>query len=424
MSKLRWLYLIDGALLLICGFLLSGWSNSTLGIHLLDMREPGQYGTHLPEWRAISFAGEFGAALIAFGFATLAIFHTRDQRVYRASIPYFLGAHFFLSLIVWAKQLAFGASPWGLWVLAIALYPLAGFLYASFAVLSSNWFPASRISDDERRIRDDIGQQERNRLAQDLHDSVKQQVYAVQAHLATAQVRWDTDNSTALEAVEHARSTAHDAMSEMTALLDRLRRDPVEDVGLIEALRRQCEALRFQSGAEVNSTFGTVPGPDRFPPAGLNTVFRIAQEALANIARHARARHVDLRVETDSERNAFVMTITDDGNGFAPGATSPGMGLTNIRDRAAEIGGWAEIASSAGQGCTVELSVPLLDPRRQRLALHNGGLLVSLIILIPTLLLTGAWVEARAYLIPLAALAGVLAVFHAVAAGSLKWRAQ
>jgi signal transduction histidine kinase len=424
MSKLRWLYLTDGIFLLICGCLLAGWSNSISGMDLLGMRSPGDYGTHLPEWRAISFAGEFGAAYIAFGFATLAIFHTRDERVYRASIPYFLAAHFFLSVLVWGKQLAFGPSPWGLWILAIALYPLAGFLYAFFAQLSLWWICVPRVSDDELRIREAAGQQERSRLAQDLHDSVKQQIYAIQTNLATAQVRWNSDNTASQEAVERARSTAHDAMAEMTAMLDRLRKDPVEDVGLVEALRRQSEALQYQSGAEVASTFGSMPSPDRFPATALNTIFRIAQEAMANIARHARASHVKLHVGMNEDQNAFLMTITDDGQGFDPLIASQGMGLANIRERAAEMGGSAEITASVGEGCTVELYVPLLDRRRQQLARHNGGLLVSLIILVPVSLLTGVWVEARTYLIPLAALAGVLTIFHAVAAGALKWRAH
>src|SRR5678815_3759163 len=202
MSKLRWLFAIDGTLLLVCGFLLAGWSNSQWGMELLGLRSPGGYGPHVHEWRAISFAGEFGGALVALGFATLAIAHSRDARIYRASIPYFVAAHFFLSLLVWAKQLAFGPSPWGLWIVAIALYPLAGFLYALFAEFFSMPVATTRLSDEELRIREAAGQQERSRLAQDLHDSVKQQVYAIQTNLATVQVRGVSDSTAAQEAVE------------------------------------------------------------------------------------------------------------------------------------------------------------------------------------------------------------------------------
>src|SRR5215475_9395049 len=85
MKNLRWLYLIDGVFLLIAGFLLGGWSNSPAGMELLGMIYPGPYHSHLPEWRAVGFAGEFGGALIAFGFAALALARTTDGRIHRSA---------------------------------------------------------------------------------------------------------------------------------------------------------------------------------------------------------------------------------------------------------------------------------------------------------------------------------------------------
>src|SRR4249919_2896641 len=125
----------------------------------------------------------------------------------------------------------------------------AAFLYTLAASPGASVAKRCRGTKREEQIREVAGQEERNRLAQDLHDSVKQQIYSIHTNLAAAQVRWDTDHTGAREAVDHARTSARDAMAEMIAMLDRLRQDPIESVGLVEALRRQTEALGFQSGA-------------------------------------------------------------------------------------------------------------------------------------------------------------------------------
>src|SRR5262249_13581572 len=154
----------------------------------------------------------------------------------------------------------------GLILLDLVALPGAGYFYFLIAGLSDG---RSAMTEQERRIRDVAGQEERNRLAQDLHDSVKQQIYSVQASLAAVKARWESDAQGAYDAVEHARTSARDAMTEMTALLDRLRKDPVESVGLVEALRRQCDALGHQTGAELSVRFGDLPSPGQVPPASM-----------------------------------------------------------------------------------------------------------------------------------------------------------
>jgi len=424
MLKLRWLYVVDGMVLLITGFGLGGWSNSGAGMTLLGMTRPGEYLEHLPEWRAVGFAGELGGALMAFGFAALAVAHLKDSRAFRTAAPYFLAGHFFLSFLVWAKTMAFGATPGGLLLLAVVLYPGAGFLYAVFGGFSWLWGLTPGVGEIDPRIRDAAGQAERSRLAQDLHDSVKQQVYAIQTSLATAQARWSTDLEAARNAVDHARSTAREAMTEMTALLDRLRRDPIEGVGLIEALRRQGEALGYQSGAEVTMRFDAMPEANQVPRDAMTAVFRIAQEGLANVAKHARANHVELRAGLDTTPNALLLEIADDGQGFDPASCQEGMGLANIRDRATEIGAFVDISSHSGGGCRITLRVPLLNLRRERQWRHAVSLVVSMIVVLTTGLLTWAWVESRAYLLPLVQLAGGVAVFHAIRTWSLRWRTR
>jgi len=420
MKNLRLLHRINAVVLLTGGFVLYALNNSQIERDLLGLPTPGTYHEHLPEWRALGFTGEFAGALIAFGFATLAIAYAKDERILRSAIPYLLAGHFFLSFMVWGKTMAFGATPGGLALTAVVIYPGAGLFYALFSGFSHLWTTTPSVPEDERTIREAAGQAERTRLAQDLHDSVKQQVYAIQTNLAAAQARWESDGNGAREAVDRARSTAQDAMTEMTALLDRLRRDPIESVGFIEAFRRQGEALGFQSGAEVKTRFGDMPENKQLPNGAMTALFRIGQEAFANVARHARAQHVELRAGIDSELNVFTMVIEDDGQGFDRGS-AVGMGLANIQDRAREIGASADIVSSPGEGCRVLLSVPLVDPRQDRIWRHQVSVAVSILILLSAAFLN--WVEGRAYLLPLVILAGAFALAHTVL-GVYQWRAR
>lgn len=215
-------------------------------------------------------------------------------------------------------------------------------------------------SEYEEQIRQAARQEERARLARDLHDAVKQQLFVIQTAGATAQARFENDRSGALDALGQVRSAAREAMSEMEAMLDQLQGAPIANAGLVAFLRRQCEALGFQTGAQVNFSAGVLPPPAALDPASLQTIARVAQEALSNVARHARARNVDVTLGMVDGRLELV--VKDDGCGF-DSATSDrrGMGMTNIAERAAEVGGAVDIVGSAGTGTTLRFSVPCAE---------------------------------------------------------------
>ena len=142
----------------------------------------------------------------------------------------------------------------------------------------------------EESIRQSAAHEERHRLARDLHDSVKQQLFVIQTSAATAQARFDADPTGARAAIAQVRDAARDALVEMQAMLDQLRAEPLETTGLAAAIRKQCEALELRTGAKVVLTVGALPPDDFVPPGSHEALFRAAQETLANIARHARAR--------------------------------------------------------------------------------------------------------------------------------------
>ena len=230
----------------------------------------------------------------------------------------------------------------------------------------------------ERQIREGAKQEERNRLARELHDSVKQQIFAIQTAAATAQVRFVEDRQGAEQALETIRNSAREAMTEMEVMLDQLREAPLENVGLVEGLKRQAEAVGFQTGAEVDFAAGALPASDGLAPGAHQAIFRVAQEALANVARHARAKNVRVRLTT--WLNRVLLEVHDDGAGFDPEADRRGMGLANMRRRAEEFDGEFELATRPGNGTTIRFSVPyvLESARRYRRQAAQWGTVVVL----------------------------------------------
>ena len=145
-------------------------------------------------------------------------------------------------------------------------------------------------------------------------------------------------------------------MTEMEAMIDQLQSAPMENTGLVAALRQQTEALGLRTGAEVTFEAGTLPPSDALPPGTQQALFRAAQEAFANIARHARATHVHVRLRLVGDN--FELTIRDDGAGFDPTERATGMGTENMKARVCEVSGVFLLQSQPGRGTTVAFSVP------------------------------------------------------------------
>jgi signal transduction histidine kinase len=226
-----------------------------------------------------------------------------------------------------------------------------------FAIRNKRTFSRLR-SEYEMQIRNAARQEERARLARDLHDAVKQQLFVIQTAGATAQARFDTDAAGARAAVEQIRTAAREAMTEMEAMLDQLQSAPISNAGLVAFLRKQSEAIGFRTGAAVSFTAGTLPDERALDPGARQAIARVAQEALSNVARPARARNVTVSLGV-SDR-ALVLMVKDDGAGFAPGGAphQAGMGMANLAARAAEVGGSVDITSVPGAGTTIRFGVP------------------------------------------------------------------
>ncbi|WP_236631131.1 sensor histidine kinase [Chloroflexus sp. MS-G] len=213
------------------------------------------------------------------------------------------------------------------------------------------------------QLREAAIQEERNRLARDLHDTIKQQLFSINVAAATAQSLLHHNPEAIVQHLQHVRDLSQAAMAEMKALLTQLRPQPLATVGLIEAIRDQLEALRFRAEVTTELHYDVLPDEGRLPLGAQETIFRVVQEALSNVARHARARHtqVALTCETTNGSEVLHVCITDDGQGFDPATTPSGMGLTNMRTRIEAIGGTLAVRSTPNAGTTVCFRIPLLE---------------------------------------------------------------
>jgi two-component system, NarL family, sensor histidine kinase LiaS len=204
--------------------------------------------------------------------------------------------------------------------------------------------------------------EERNRLARDLHDSVKQQLFAISMQLASA--RTLLGGQAPVDALlAHAETLTQGAQHEVTATIHALRPAALDEVGLAEALRTHVAewSQQHQVVAEVRYN-----GKRDLPLAVEQVLFRVAQEALANVARHSHATRVT--IDISREHQAVTQTIADNGCGFQPDTPAPGgMGLRSMRERVMALGGTLELESRPGAGTRIIAQIPLeptTDDRR------------------------------------------------------------
>jgi NarL family two-component system sensor histidine kinase LiaS len=196
--------------------------------------------------------------------------------------------------------------------------------------------------------------EERNRLARDLHDSAKQQALAASFQLGTAITLFEREPQAAREHLAEADVLVDAVRKELTDLIHELRPPAMEGQNLADVLKEYAIewAHRSEIAIEVNVQ---EPGPLSLETE--QTLYRIAQEALANVARHSAANHVDLLLS--DEAGVITMEIADDGCGFDPRGAYAGMGLVSMRERAEALNGEVVIESEPGRGTHISVTLPV-----------------------------------------------------------------
>ena len=194
-------------------------------------------------------------------------------------------------------------------------------------------------------------EEERARIARELHDEVGQGLTAALLHLERASRE---PRELAAEELSQAKEVVRESLDQVRAITLRLRPEALDDRGLRSALLALCE--RIESGAQIGVT-ATLPAPfPKLSPEQELVAYRVAQEAMTNVVRHADARNAWLSLTEEDGR--LRLQVDDDGRGFDANAT-PGAGLEGMRERALLVAGTLAIANSRRGGTSVQLILPL-----------------------------------------------------------------
>ncbi len=222
---------------------------------------------------------------------------------------------------------------------------------------------------------------ERQRLAHDIHDTLAQGFSSIVMNLEVADGMFSDDPSLARQHIDQARSIARENLAEARRLMWALKPSSLEDASLPEALKRLTKRYSTECNAAAHATINGTPYS--LSPDTELTVLRVAQEALTNCRKHARAKHV--WVTLSYMNNLVSLNVQDDGLGFDPNQRhtgtsdhSGGVGLNSMRQRVEQLGGTILLQSTPGKGATLMAALPVTasnqgDQRTEDAEVNTSG---------------------------------------------------
>jgi signal transduction histidine kinase len=210
-----------------------------------------------------------------------------------------------------------------------------------------------RVATDALRRVVEAQELERRRLARELHDQTGQELTSILLGLRA--VEDAADSPTREQALQNVRSQVVETLHDVRRLAVELRPKALDDFGLVPAVERLAESFVEQTGLRLDVEAQL--GPERLSSDVETALYRMVQEALTNVVKHAQARSVSI-VLTNA-RGTLTAVIEDDGRGFDPQAAREGMGLDGMRERLGLIGGKLGIESRPGGGTTLVAKVPV-----------------------------------------------------------------
>jgi len=220
---------------------------------------------------------------------------------------------------------------------------------------------AQTVESDRLRQQIESAESERARWARELHDDALQGLAAIRINLATALQGKGEDREARIErAAEETLERLEDQINELNRLINDLRPAVLERLGLAGALQALAEEssargkIEVAAKIEIGAGAGEETGSDEE-----RIVYRLVQEALTNVIKHAHASHVDVSA-TEGEGEVRI-SIRDDGEGFDPSVAADGRGLTGMRERIELFGGSIEVSSKPGEGTEIAATVPLRE---------------------------------------------------------------
>jgi nitrate/nitrite-specific signal transduction histidine kinase len=217
------------------------------------------------------------------------------------------------------------------------------------------------LTHDLRRSRDSLAtarDEERHRIRRDLHDGLGPTLAGVALGLGAA--RRAATTPAGRELLSSLEAEVKDSLDDVKRLVADLHPTALEQIGLIAALHGYADTVTIRNGGGLHVTVQAPPDTLRLPPEVEVAAYRIALEAVTNVARHARATHCTVSVSVSGEE--LAIRVCDDGVGVLQARTQagpPGLGLRSIAERAAELGGVATVEAATGGGTVVSARLPL-----------------------------------------------------------------
>jgi signal transduction histidine kinase len=196
---------------------------------------------------------------------------------------------------------------------------------------------------------------ERNRLALELHDTLAHTLSGLSVQLETVKAYWDVDQRTARSTLDKSLAATHSGLEETRRALKSLRASPLEDMGLALALRKMVEDTA--SRANLALDMPDIIMMQLLSPEVEHCIYRVAQEAVTNVMKHANAKKMTVKLESAGGKT--ILSVSDDGTGFNVDAVdkTSHFGLAGMQERAQMAGGELSVTSKPGSGTTVKLTV-------------------------------------------------------------------
>jgi len=213
---------------------------------------------------------------------------------------------------------------------------------------------SERVSRDAVRRVVEAQELERGRLARELHDETGQALTSILLGLKPLEQQAESDE--AREAIGSLRELVVSTLQNVRRLAVELRPSALDDFGLVAAVERLTDTFREQSGLTVD--LATQLGGERLPREIETTLYRIIQESLTNVVKHAGAKTVSIVLQRGGD--SVTAIVEDDGRGFDPASTRAGaLGLAGMRERVSLAGGRLQVESTPGAGTTLVAEIPL-----------------------------------------------------------------
>jgi signal transduction histidine kinase len=212
----------------------------------------------------------------------------------------------------------------------------------------------AQLADYAATLEELTTSRERNRMARELHDTLAHTLSALSVQLETVKAYWEVDPTAAQQMLDRSLSATRTGLQETRRALKSLRASPLDDLGLALALRQMVTETAARANLQLHLFV-----PEHLPKLSLATeqcIYRVAQEATANVAHHANAHTLTVQLTCEG---VIALRISDDGRGFdAQQAQTTGhYGLAGMRERAQLVGGELTVTSRPGQGAALQLVI-------------------------------------------------------------------